>query len=159
MDNLSTAAKLLEPDLYGKPDGPSRLFDSWVAGKVQDTDLRGLVPLTWLYNDSPEHVIGARNWMRLFRAGGFMIHPTSLTRPVGSLTVFRGATEERSRGMAWTETPEMAGHFRQRHVTFGKAHIYRATLDAMAILALFERRGEGREFVLDPEQAEITLVK
>jgi hypothetical protein len=29
----------------------------------------------------------------------------------------------------------------------------------MAILALFERRGEGREFVLDPEQAEITLVK
>lgn len=73
------------------------------------------------------------------------------------MTAFRGATAERRTGMSWTTDMSRAEEFRQRHSWQAPTAIYQAVLTPDAVLALLERRGEGREVVADPEM--LTAVK
>ena len=67
------------------------------------------------------------------------------------MTMFRGATAERLSGMSWTTDVRRADQFRQRHAWHGATAIYRTVAAPDAVLALMERRGEGRsEVVVDP---------
>jgi hypothetical protein len=51
---------------------PLILYDAWVGGRISDDNLRSLIPDTWLYVDWPERVVGAVEWVRMFRAAGFL---------------------------------------------------------------------------------------
>jgi hypothetical protein len=131
--------------------GPETLHSAWVRGLVSNEDLRGLIPDTWLYMESPEQAIGCSGWVAMFRAAGFIAIPYGLAKPQGPLRVFRGATLQRGRAMSWTVAIERAEQFRQRHSWSAPTAIFRAVVTAEALLALLERRGEGPpEIVADP---------
>jgi hypothetical protein len=59
--------------------------------------------------------------------------------------------------MSWTTDISRADQFRQRHSWYAPTAIYEAVITPGAVLALLERRGEGREVVVDPEL--LTVVK
>lgn len=134
----------------GQPDGPRRVFDAWESGLISDADLRGLLADTWLRIDEPEHTIGAAAWMTMFRAAGFISQPTNIQAPTQTLTVYRGATEVRRLGMAWSLSIDTAGHFQLRHARFGSAFLYTAVVEPIGVMALFGNRIE-QEVVVDPE--------
>jgi hypothetical protein len=93
---VSEAGKRLLAEIVGdRLNGPKVLYDARAAGQISDGDLRVLIPDTWLYVDWPERIIGAGNWVRLFRVAGFLSIPYGLPRPDSAITVFRGATAER----------------------------------------------------------------
>jgi hypothetical protein len=143
--------KLLAEILQDRLNGPRVLYDAWADGQISDCGLRPLIPDTWLYVDWPEHVIGPDKWIQLFRAAGFLSIPYGLSRPDSTMTVFRGATEERRSGMSWTTDIRRADQFRQRHSWHAPTAIYRTVAAPSAVLALLERRGEGPpEVVVDP---------
>jgi hypothetical protein len=149
--------RLLVEIVSDRLEGPQVLYNAWAAGHVSDVDLRDLIPDTWLYVDWPERTIGAVKWVRLFRAAGFLSVPYGLLRPGKAITAFRGATAERRTGMSWTTDISRADQFRQRHSWHTPTAIYEAVITPDAVLALLERRGEGREIVVDPEL--LTVVK
>lgn len=72
-------------------------------------------------------------------------------KPTGALTIYRGATESRRNGMAWTQSAITARHFRdgKRRRLGDEAFIFQATADEEAVLALFDARQES-EVVVDP---------
>jgi hypothetical protein len=149
----SEPAIRLQGDVIGRPDGPKILFDAWMAGDVSDGDLRGLIPDAWMRsgNDQPEQVIATHAWVTMFRAAGFVSQPTSLIAPVDALTVYRGAPEQRSAGMAWSVSIVKAEEFRQRCTKFNEtALLYAATVEPAAVLGLFGGRAE-QEVVVDPQ--------
>ena len=149
---VSEAGKRMLAEIAGdRLNGPKVLYDAWAAGQISDGDLRALIPDTWLYVDWPERIIGAGNWVRLFRAAGFLSIPYGLPRPDGAITVFRGAAAERRAGMSWTTDIDRADQFRQRHSWHAPTAVYRAVVTPDSVLALLERRGEGPpEVVIDP---------
>lgn len=150
---MSERAIRLQGEVIGQPDGPRVLFDAWKAGVVSDRDLRGLIPDAWIRsgNDRPEQVIGTQNWVAMFRAAGFVSQPTSLRAPVDTVTIYRGAPEQRSRGMAWSLDINTAEQHRQRCKNLTEtALLYTATVQPPAVLALFHSRGE-EEVVVDPQ--------
>lgn len=113
MREVSHAAmRLLAGIVADRFQGPRILFDAWAAGAVSNEDLRQLIPDTWLYVD---WIIGARKWVQMFRAAGFLSIPYGLPAPDRPLTVFRGASLERQSGMSWTPDINRADQFRQRH--------------------------------------------
>src|SRR4029078_6886251 len=69
-------------------------------------------------------------------------------RPTEPLTLYRGATEEHQRGLAWTADPERAQWFAKR-VDFqdDPALVYRRTFAPQDIMARFAGRGED-EFIV-----------
>jgi TniQ len=104
-------------------------------------------------NDQPEQVIGTQDWVAMFRAAGFVSQPTSLIAPVDTLTIYRGAPEQRSRGMAWSTDIITAERHRQRCEQFNEtALLYTATVQPSAVLALFHSRRE-EEVVLNPQSS------
>jgi hypothetical protein len=144
--------RLLAQIVSDRLSGPRLLYDAWAAGRVSDGDLRELIPDTWLYIDWPERIIGAGQWVRLFRAAGFLTIPYGLARPVAAVPVYRGASAERQTGMSWTPDASRADQFRQRHAWHAPSAVYRTVVTPEAILALLERRGEGPpEVVVDPQ--------
>jgi hypothetical protein len=149
---VSEAGKRLLAEIVGdRLNGPKVLYDARAAGQISDGDLRVLIPDTWLYVDWPERIIGAGNWVRLFRVAGFLSIPYGLL-PDSAITVFRGATAERRAGMSWTTDIDRADQFRQRHSWHASTAVYRAVVTPGAVLALLERRGEGPpEVVVDPQ--------
>jgi hypothetical protein len=149
---VSEAGKRLLAEIVGnRLNGPKVLYDAWAAGQITDSDLHALIPDTWLYVDWPERIIGAGNWVRLFRVAGFLSIPYGLPRPDSAITVFRGATAERRAGMSWTTDIDRADQFRQRHSWHAPTAVYRAVAMPDVVLALLERRGEGPpEVVVDP---------
>jgi hypothetical protein len=102
----------------------------------------------WARIDEPEQAIGAVAWVRMFRAAGFVSQPDSLPAPADSLTVYRGASPERARGMAWSTTLTAADHHRLRSNRRGHpAQIYVAIAERDAVLALIGSRGEAEVIV------------
>ncbi|HEU5469087.1 MAG TPA: hypothetical protein VFV67_00425 [Actinophytocola sp.] len=153
MIEMSEPAIRLQGEVIGHPDGPRVLFHAWTAGVVSDRDLRGLIPDAWIRsgNDQPEQVIGTQHWVAMFRTAGFVSQPTSLIAPVDTVTVYRGAPEQRSRGMAWSTNINAAEQHRQRCEKFNEtALLYTATIEPRGVLALFRSHRED-EVVLDPQ--------
>jgi hypothetical protein len=155
---VSNAAALLEAEIIGKLDAPKLLYDAWVSGRVSDRDLADLIPHTWLRHDWPEMIIGATNWVAMFRAAGFLLRPTKVVRPVGSVMAYRGARRDRARGMAWNMERAVAEHFQRRYGGPGIANLYRTLVPQKAMLAVLSRGTEGTEIVVDPSGIDIMWV-
>jgi hypothetical protein len=148
---LSKNAMELLTVASGSPKGPKQLWDAWQAGDLTVPDLHVLIPQVWAYTDWPECAIGAIHWTVLFRTTGFIAVPTTLPAPTAPLTLFRGASEKRSLGMAWSQVAAKAGQFQERYNKLGQeAHLYTATVQPKDVLAVFGLRGEY-EVIVDPQ--------
>lgn len=155
---LSDRAVRLRGEIVGDPTGPAHLLVAWTGGDVSDTDLRGTLLDIWSRIDEPEQAIGSGAWVRLFRAAGFVSQPDMLPAPAHSVKVYRGASVERARGMAWSTSLTTAGHHRLRSDRRGHpAKIYVATVAPDAVLALIDSRGEA-EVIVDPWHLDVLSV-
>jgi hypothetical protein len=161
---LSANAERLRPQLVVQPGGPNRLLAAWRSGQLLDTDLPTLIPDAWLSSDSPERVIGAEAWVELFDAAGFFVFPSTpamlaLQRMFpsdspGEMTLFRGSTVERARGMSWVPAPKVAEPFRLRaEATVGsETAVFRARVASSGVLAIIFHALDtgGVEYVVNP---------
>lgn len=123
----------------------------------------------WTGEDHPEWRFGADFWVWKFRNVGYTFDAPDVTeRPTEPLTIYRGSTWGRRRGMSWTTDLELAfwyaGRFDPRRggptlrdVFKGTripadrrpGHVFAATIEPQGILARIED-GLEAEVVVDP---------
>jgi hypothetical protein len=111
----------------------------------------GLVLDAWSHPEWPEAVFGTTRWVALFRSVGFASRPPR-PAPTDGLQVFRGASWERRRGMAWTTDRAVAQRFADRWTASGTGagRVFVRWAPVPAILAMIDDRNEA-EVVVDPD--------
>jgi hypothetical protein len=127
------------------------LFDWWFGGHLTADHLRQVIADVWQSAEWPERKLSTIEWVDLFRTAGFVSDPPDRQRPTEPLTIYRGTTWGRRRGMAWTEDPERAEWFAGRWASWrtGEGLVFKATIDPAGVLALIDGRKEA-EVVIDP---------
>jgi hypothetical protein len=133
---------------FGKNARPRLLFDWWSSGQLTVEDLRALMPDAWQMSEGPQEKLGVAAWVFLFRCAGF-ISDANHPQPREPLTIYRGATWGRRRGMAWTTDREKAEWFANRFSVLREALVYEITVGPEVVLALFDGRNEA-EVVVEP---------
>jgi hypothetical protein len=135
----------------GRNAGPWLLFQWWVEGRLTIDQKRQLLPAVWSGAERPLSTLGARDWIGLFREVGYVTDDPSYSKLTEPLTVYRGATWGRRRGMSWTLCRLTAERFAARSLVLGPAYIFTATVPPTGVLAMIreERPGED-EVVVDP---------
>lgn len=91
----------------------------------------------------------------MFERTGFLARPPR-QRPGTPLRLFRGATEERSRGMSWTTTlrrPTSSGS------GIDGTAVFVADVRPEAMLAFLRRPGEGQEVIVHPRLLPLDIQK
>jgi hypothetical protein len=140
----------------GRMNGPAMLWDWWAGAhrfKVDQDALRVVVADVWSAADMPERLLSPRwAWVSLFRKADY-----SDTLPSEPVTLYRGATPGRRRGMAWTTDLDRARMF--AHTWIGNAgkqtKVFTVTATPDMMLCDIDKacsdggRGEN-EIVLDP---------
>lgn len=100
--------------------------------------------------DRPEELMDGTEWVELFKASGFFAIPFDLNLPT-PLVIYRGATEERARRMAWSTDINVALYHKQRNRNFKESgRLYRAVIDPAGALAYFHTTKRELEVVVDP---------
>jgi hypothetical protein len=134
---------------------PAWVLGQWRKGALSQVDLRRELERAWLYNDAPTDLITPAEWTELFSAAGFFSMQWGTGRsydlPTEPKVMYRGATEQRARGMSWCITLDMARAFRIGSGVRSNqpAHIFRGTVPPDGILAILHRPGDGgSEFVV-----------
>jgi hypothetical protein len=138
--------------LVGRNAGPALLVD-WVIGRLgtrpTDEQLREVLPGVWESAEWPSLTMPRAIWIATFRRVGFCSSPPGLPAPTEPLTVSRGCTPGRRRGMAWTADIEAARWFACRwlHLDSSVPASEVVTMDVPPglVLARCEGRGEGTE--------------
>lgn len=136
----------------GQP--PLALRDAVRAGRIPASDLPEIIANIWTWDDSPTSDLGESDWLEIFRTAGFFSYPplvvrqpngrrVPLARPSSAVTLYRGSLADRTRRMSWTFQRELAEQVGRRHIPYGPAVLYKATVAPRTILAYLERRGEG----------------
>lgn len=139
----------------GRNAGPRLLLDWVVEGRLDDPRVLGeVITEVWTSAEFPERVLGSRLWVSWFRHAGFLTDVPGGELPREPLTMHRGATWGRRRGMAWTLDLEKARWFAARTFLFGEMQgmLYTTTIAPTYVLAFFngpESRREA-EIVVDP---------
>jgi hypothetical protein len=110
--------------------------------------------LTWAWTDAewPEMYMDTDLWLDYFREVGFVEDHHLGTPPTSPLVLWRGATEVRMDGMAWTERPEVANWFAKRWRGIEQEEpvkVYRLEVYPEDVLAHFTGRNEA-EWLVDP---------
>lgn len=137
----------------GRNDAPFVLLDALDDGQIAWTPdhLQPLVADAWSAAEAPELDLGADLWVSLFSAADY-------PRPPEPLTLYRGCSPHRRRGMAWSTDIERARWFARRFLTQagprGRA-LYETTAPPDAVLAMVDGAcvDGGRheaEVVVDP---------
>jgi hypothetical protein len=138
--------------LVGRNAGPALMFD-WYAGlfgpRPTDDQLRDVLAEVWEMTEWPSQAMPRRAWIAFFRRAGFCSSPPGLPAPSEPLTVYRGCTAGRRRGMAWTTDLDQARWFARRwlHLDSSVPASEVVTMDVPPglVLARCEGRGEGSE--------------
>ena len=135
---------------FGRNLYPALLFDWWHSGTLTVDDLRAVLPDAWCWPEWPQRALGVGEWVGLFRTAGF-VSDTGRVAPTEPVTVHRGTTWGRRRGMAWTTDRQRAEWFADRWTLWatGSGMVVTATIDPGAMLAFIDDR-RGSEVVLDP---------
>ena len=133
----------------GRNAGPSVLADWRSRGQLTNEQLREVITDVWSTCEFPASHLGIRSWVALFRAAGF-VSDQGKPQTTEPISVYRGASWGRRRGMSWTTDQERAEWFAARFNSVSNAVVFTATVEPEAVLALVDRpRGEN-EVVVDP---------
>ena len=147
---IHDAASFLEAAGHtDRNNGPWMLLDCYVSRRIAPADMAAIVAGVWSGAERPQSHMAVRDWLELFRSADY-------PKPPEPLTIYRGATPGRARGMAWTTDLDMARWFASR----GKAadprpaYVYTVTAPPEAVLCVFDDvEPDGRaehEVVVDP---------
>lgn len=127
---------------------------------ITDDNLVDLVCSAWTICEYPESNLdgGIAAWELVFGTVGYVSDPTGLERPESPLRLYRGATEEKKRGMAWTSDRAIADLFARRS-TYGDlvGKVWEAEIQPDEVWARFDARQE-HEYVVDTTELEIEEV-
>jgi hypothetical protein len=153
LDNLPAA-------LYAHAGGPTHtrdlpdvVYQVVLADCLTDEGAHDAVARGWTMTEFPEANLGHEEWVELFDyIGGYVTDEGPDTNDGGEPVLYRGATEDRSAGMAWTTDRDRAQWFADRFSSsLDPAFVYEIRdVPARAILARFEGRGEN-EVVIETE--------
>lgn len=104
----------------------------------------------WSLPEWPERILGRHTWIQLFRTAGFIARP-GREPPSEPVTIYRGSSWGRRRGMAWTSEVHRAQKFADRWTASGSGSglVFETTIHPEFILAMIDDRGEA-EVVVDP---------
>ena len=149
---LDADAFLTRASWYDRNRGPLLLFDVYYRRLLAGAVLATVLPHVWTAAEWPSAAMPVPAWLALFRAAGFCSDSAGMERPSALLTVYRGTTPGRRRGMAWTTDADKAEWFAARWRLAGRqdAAVYLASIEPRAVLALIDCRGEA-EVVVDPD--------
>ena len=143
--------------IAGRNHAPAMLFDWFYGGRLLREDMCAVVIAVWTSAEFPQDVLTVDQWCRFFAMADY-------PKPSGPLTLYRGATKGRARGMAWTSDRNKAQWFADRFARFatgkqddrfGPAYVYTVATPPGAVLAVADKilaeggRGE-REVIVDP---------
>jgi len=135
----------------GRNGGPDVLVNWWLSGRLDREELRRHITAVWQLAEWPA-ALGIRTWVTMFREAGF-ISDTDEPVPDYPLTVYRGTTWGRRRGMSWTTDIDRARWFAARWQLRGeRGEVFTAIVPPAAVLALVgdpENHNE-EEVVVDP---------
>ncbi len=134
--------------LVGRNNGPALLRVWYHLGALTDADLPPVVADVWSSAEWPTQSLTVREWVRFFRLAAY-------PAPARPLTVYRGTTAGRRRGMSWTTDLEQARLFADAFVLMGRiAEVVSVIAPPEAVLAAMDEvEPEGRkehEVVVDP---------
>jgi hypothetical protein len=130
-------------------------FQMVIQHEVNDADYWRMLGELWIHSEGSSRA--RTRYLKLFSSprgerdhlmnAGELAHYRALPPTV---ELYRGAIPRYARGMSWTQDLEEAAWFAWRHAVLGtRGHLYRATVDRVAVLACFDQRGES-EAVIDP---------
>lgn len=138
-------------------DQPLLLSQLWNI--LPDNQRPIAIAFAWTGSNPPEQCLQTEEWLKMFRAVGYIDDSYLYTQdgylgtPPDQITLWRGGV--RSTGMSWTADPERAKWFQHRrydHVPDWKpGKLWEDTVRANHVLAHFDvlRPGE-KEYVVDP---------
>jgi hypothetical protein len=133
----------------GRNNGPALLHDCYFGNRMSRAEMAAVLAEVWSAAEYPSHLMPVRDWVALFREANY-------EKPEHSMTLYRGTTSGRRRGMSWTTDLEKARWFAGRMVDFGysRAEVVTVIAPPEAILCDLdpldpEGRGE-EEIVVDP---------
>lgn len=138
----------------GRNAGPYLLFEWILSRRIGWPKVRDLILGVWSAAEHPEHQLGTREWVHLFRKVGFVSEPPEQPSPTESLELYRGSAWSRRRGMAWTWDRGRAEWFAARSSWLGlPGLLFSATVAPEHILAMAHDSDQGRaeaEVVISP---------
>jgi hypothetical protein len=149
---IHDAASFLEATGHtDRNNGPWMLFDCYLLRRIGPADMAAIVADVWSAAEWPQSHMTVALWCELF-------HVAAYPEPAEPLTLYRGATPGRARGMAWTTDLKMARWFasRMRAADPRPAYVYTVTAPPEAVLAVMDDvEPDGRaehEVVVDPRR-------
>lgn len=155
---------LTADDLSAVCGTAGRVYAPWLtdllqaAGLLEPQAVTAGVPAAWSVCEFPEFgsAVGRRRWLGMFAAAGFTVDGEPADRPHGTVTLYRGATHARRRGMSWSSDLDVARHFAGGALP-GRmpGQVYRLEAPWSAVLAVINDRNEG-EHVVDTRGLTIT---
>ena len=101
----------------GRNDLPDVLMLHW--HDLEPEELAYAISDAWSAAEYPEQYHRTTDWKMLMRHVGYTVDGVPADRPSRPLRLWRGATLEGSRGMAWSTSRETAEWFRDRLNYFG----------------------------------------
>ncbi len=134
--------------LVGRNKGPALLWFWYYRGALTHADLPAVVADVWSAAEFPAKSLPVEAWVRFFRLAAY-------PAPAQPLTVYRGTTAARRRGMSWTTDLEQARIFADACALGGRtAEVVTVIAPPKAVLAVMDEvEPEGRkehEVVVDP---------
>lgn len=96
----------------GRNDQPGRLWRAWYGREIDIEELREWILPVWQAAEFPA-TLGHALWLEMFAATGYVDDSgiEEWEAPPDPLTVYRGASVDRSRGLSWTWDFERAEWF------------------------------------------------
>ncbi|MCV7419323.1 hypothetical protein H7K45_02105 [Mycobacterium yunnanensis] len=115
-------------------------------------EFQGVVAGVWSMAEPFVSGLDWDTWVELFLLNGFTNDGTYANRPAGPLDLYRGATEDKKRGMAWTTDIDVARSFAYDRISNRSVgNVYVAHVAPAVTLAFICDRGlHENEWVIDP---------
>lgn len=141
-------------DRLGRNDLPGVLMRNWF--ELEPAELAYAISMSWSAAEYPERLEVAKDWKAIMRHAGFIVDGALAERPSGPVRLWRGATPEGMRGMAWSTSRETAEWFRDRLISpFGlDGRLWTAEVTPTRLLMACSDRDEN-ELVINTTGLEI----
>ena len=140
----------------GRNDAAQLLRELYLAGRVDDDQLRSVLLGVWSGAEFPCRYLPRWQWLILFEKAGFL-SDTGAAAPTEPIELWR-AQVGRTMGLSWTRDREQATWFHERNARLGlQGRILHTVAAPRAVLAVIDgadSRGE-REVIVQPGRIKV----